>query len=121
MSTVDPRTFPETVGTEAGQRRAEAVEISGWGARFHFVQPHNLSFWVYLALTAIGAFQAWAFFAPDAGFYAEGFAVAAVLCGCADSRGSPGSITSTGGSGNQAGSWSLPSCGALFRQRSPLR
>ncbi|WP_037184086.1 PrsW family intramembrane metalloprotease [Rhodococcus sp. UNC23MFCrub1.1] len=81
MSTVDPRTSPETVGTEAGQRRAEAVEISGWGARFHFVQPHNLSFWVYLALTAIGAFQAWAFFAPDAGFYAEGFAVAAVLCG----------------------------------------
>ncbi|SNS95403.1 PrsW family intramembrane metalloprotease [Rhodococcoides kyotonense] len=67
--------------TGAAQRRAEAIEVSGWGERFEFVKPHNLSFWVFIALTAVGAFQAWAFFAPGAGFYAGGFAVAAVLCG----------------------------------------
>ena len=32
--------------------------MSGWGERFVFVQPHNLCFWVYLALTAVGVFQA---------------------------------------------------------------
>lgn len=67
--------------TEAQQRRRTALDVSGWGERFEFVQPHNLSFWVYISLTAIGAFQAWAYFAPKAGFYAGGFAVAAVLCG----------------------------------------
>ncbi len=67
--------------TEARRRQHEAVEISGWGERFEFVQPHNLSFWVYIVLTAIGAVQAWSFFAPQAGFYADGFAIAAVLCG----------------------------------------
>lgn len=36
---------------------------------------------MYVLLTGIGAFQAWSFFAPTTGFYADGFAVAAVLCG----------------------------------------
>ncbi|NKR41715.1 PrsW family intramembrane metalloprotease [Rhodococcus hoagii] len=70
----------DKVSTEAHRRQVEALEVSGWGERFVFFQPHNLSFWVYLALTAIGAFQAWAFFAPETGFYAGGFAIAAVLC-----------------------------------------
>ncbi|OZC45895.1 hypothetical protein CH267_28620 [Rhodococcus sp. 06-621-2] len=70
----------DTASSEAEHRRQEALEVSGWGERFEFVQPHNLSFWVYIALTVVGAFQAWAFFAPGAGFYAEGFAVSAVLC-----------------------------------------
>ena len=79
MSDVDTDT---TVGSrgEAERRQARALDTSGWGERFTFVQPRNLCFWVYLALTAIGALQTWAFFAPEAGFYAEGFAVAAVLC-----------------------------------------
>ncbi len=65
----------------AQQRRAEAIEVSGWGQRFVFVQPHNLSFWVYLALMGVGVFQIWGFFGPKASFYAEGFAIAAVMCG----------------------------------------
>ncbi|MCZ4562871.1 PrsW family intramembrane metalloprotease [Rhodococcus sp. IEGM 1401] len=77
MSTTDT----SAVSSNALRRQKEAIEISGWGERFHFVQPHNLSFWVYLALTAIGAFQAWAYYAPGAGFYAGGLAIAAVLCG----------------------------------------
>ena len=70
----------------AVRRQREALEISGWGERFVFVQPHNLCFWVYVALTAVGVFQAWSYFDPEIGFYAEGFAIAAVLsslCGVA--------------------------------------
>ncbi len=36
------------------ERRREAVEASGWGRRFRLVQPHNLCFWVYIALVGIG-------------------------------------------------------------------
>ena len=59
---------------------AEALETSGWGEKFTFVQPHNLCFWVYLALMAVGVFQAWSYFGPKIGFYANAFAVSAVLC-----------------------------------------
>jgi protease PrsW len=39
---------------EALQRRREAIAVSGWGAPFRFVQPHNACFWVYLALLVTG-------------------------------------------------------------------
>ncbi|MDV8075229.1 PrsW family intramembrane metalloprotease [Rhodococcus sp. IEGM 1370] len=81
MSKTGTTTTADTVSPEARQRQAHALEVSGWGERFVFLQPHNLSFWVYVLLTGIGAFQAWSFFAPTTGFYADGFAVAAVLCG----------------------------------------
>ncbi len=70
----------QDVPTDARQRQEEALEVSGWGERFRFVQPHNLCFWVYLALTAVGAVHAWSIFAPVAGFYAGGLAVGVVLC-----------------------------------------
>jgi protease PrsW len=38
----------------AGRRRA--IEESGWGEEFHFVQPHNLAFWVYCLLVVVGAY-----------------------------------------------------------------
>ncbi|KQW49079.1 hypothetical protein ASC77_10265 [Nocardioides sp. Root1257] len=67
--TIDPRTV-----------QAEALELSAWGERFRFVQPHNLCFWVYLWLSGVGIFQAWSFFDPEIGFYADAFAISAVLC-----------------------------------------
>ncbi|KAA0927912.1 MULTISPECIES: PrsW family intramembrane metalloprotease [Rhodococcus] len=70
-----------TSSSGARQRQARAMEVSGWGERFHFVKPHNLSFWVFVVLTGIGAFQVWAYFAPKAGLYADAFAISAVLCG----------------------------------------
>ncbi|WP_328814158.1 PrsW family intramembrane metalloprotease [Rhodococcus sp. NBC_00297] len=76
---IDP-SADSTTTTETRRRQLEALETSGWGERFHFVQPHNLSFWVYVVLTVIGAHQVWAYFAPEASFYAGGYAVAAVLC-----------------------------------------
>ena len=66
---------------EARRRQADALEVSGWGEPFVFVQPHNLCFWVYLWLTGVGVFQIWSFFDPTIGFYGEAFAVAALLCG----------------------------------------
>jgi len=66
---------------DARSRQAEALEVSGWGEPFRFVQPHNLCFWVYLVLMAVGVFQVWSYFDPQVGFYAEAFAIAAVLCG----------------------------------------
>jgi RsiW-degrading membrane proteinase PrsW (M82 family) len=71
-----------TPGSEGARRRqADALEISGWGEPFVFVQPHNLCFWVYLWLTGVGVFQIWSFFDPTIGFYGGAFAVAALLCG----------------------------------------
>lgn len=44
-----------TAVTEAQlERRAAAIETSGWGARFALVQPHNACFWVLLGLVASG-------------------------------------------------------------------
>jgi len=37
------------------ENRRRAIEQSGWGEEFHFVQPHNLAFWVYCLLVVVGA------------------------------------------------------------------
>ncbi|WP_019144712.1 PrsW family intramembrane metalloprotease [Aeromicrobium massiliense] len=63
------------------RRQHEALEVSGWGERFVLVQPRNLCFWVYVALTAVGAVHTFSYYEPTAGFFAESFAVSAVLCG----------------------------------------
>ncbi|MBB3086030.1 PrsW family intramembrane metalloprotease [Geodermatophilus sabuli] len=80
MSTGTAHPVTESGAEDPARRQAEALEISGWGQRFTFVQPHNPCFWVFVVLTGIGVFQTWSYFAPDVGFYAEGFAIAAVLC-----------------------------------------
>jgi protease PrsW len=43
------------VSTLAADRR-RAIEESGWGEDFRFVQPHNLAFWVYCLLVVAGAY-----------------------------------------------------------------
>ncbi|KQR17252.1 PrsW family intramembrane metalloprotease [Cellulomonas sp. Leaf334] len=67
------------VDDEARRRQAAALEISGWGEKFTFVQPHNLCFWVYLAITAVGIVQIWSYFGPNVAFYAEALAISAAL------------------------------------------
>jgi RsiW-degrading membrane proteinase PrsW (M82 family) len=59
--------------------REQALEVSGWGERFIFRQPHNLCFWVFLALTALGAVQGWSYFSPTIRFYGGALAIPAVL------------------------------------------
>ena len=34
--------------------RRRAIDQSGWGEKFHLLQPHNLAFWVYCLLVAAG-------------------------------------------------------------------
>ncbi|WP_328810457.1 PrsW family intramembrane metalloprotease [Rhodococcus sp. NBC_00294] len=80
MRDTDTDSSTDSAHTDSIERRRRAVEVSGWGERFHFLQPHNASFWVYIVLTAIGVHQTWAYFAPEASFYAGGYAVAAILC-----------------------------------------
>jgi protease PrsW len=46
------------VSTLAADRQ-RAIEQSGWGEDFRFLQPHNLAFWVYCALVAAGAYVLW--------------------------------------------------------------
>jgi RsiW-degrading membrane proteinase PrsW (M82 family) len=38
------------------EERRQAIEQSGWGEDFRFVQPHNLAFWVYCLLIVAGAY-----------------------------------------------------------------
>jgi RsiW-degrading membrane proteinase PrsW (M82 family) len=73
-------TSPSSVSDDALRRQLDALAISGWGERFRFVQPHNLCFWVYVWLMAVGVFQTFSYFDPTAGFYADAFAISAVLC-----------------------------------------
>ncbi|WP_372668762.1 PrsW family intramembrane metalloprotease [Amycolatopsis kentuckyensis] len=46
-----------------------AIEESGWGLPFRFVQPHNLAFWVYLAGVGSGALAMVRYFGAGGGFY----------------------------------------------------
>jgi RsiW-degrading membrane proteinase PrsW (M82 family) len=46
------------VSTLTEERRL-AIQQSGWGEKYRFVQPHNLAFWVYCALVLFGAYVLW--------------------------------------------------------------
>lgn len=57
---MSPETRPapsSSEGADALNTRREALELSGWGVPFRFMQPRNPCFWVYLAATAWGLFQ----------------------------------------------------------------
>lgn len=58
-------------GTDLLRLRAAAIDESGWGARFHLLQPRNLCFWVYVLLLVLGARQLYGIAAPTAGVFAE--------------------------------------------------
>jgi RsiW-degrading membrane proteinase PrsW (M82 family) len=57
-------------------RRADAIAVSGWGAPFRFVQPHNACFWVFLALVASGAWYVVTSVAATGGVYDQAYATA---------------------------------------------
>ncbi|MFI5428271.1 PrsW family intramembrane metalloprotease [Aeromicrobium sp. UC242_57] len=48
------------------ERRAAAIDESGWGRRFHFFQPRNACWWVYLLLVVLGARELYRLAAPTA-------------------------------------------------------
>ena len=79
MSAADDR-LPEEAEDELVRRR-EAIAVSGWGARFHFVQLHNACFWVYLVLVGTGVWHVVANVAPTAGIFAQADVAALLTSG----------------------------------------
>ena len=63
---------------DALARRDQALELSGWGQPFRFVQPHNLCFWVYLALSAVGLVHLVRYFGPGSGVVGTGLAAGTI-------------------------------------------
>jgi protease PrsW len=57
--------------SELTQERQRAIEQSGWGERFQFVQPRNLAFWVYCVLVIAGAYVLWGQVSIAAAAYSE--------------------------------------------------
>lgn len=62
--------WPPAAETDELRRRRAAIEASGWGAPFHFVQPRNACFWVYLALVGFGVWTAVSLTVPTARIFA---------------------------------------------------
>lgn len=57
---VSPATGEAPFATvEARDRRATALELSGWGEPFRLLQPRNPCFWLLAVLIVWGAFQMW--------------------------------------------------------------
>ena len=70
---------PEPLAEDLLRRRDESIEVSGWGEPFHFLQPRNACFWVYVALVAVGSVKMVSMFGPRAGYYAPAFSAAAAI------------------------------------------
>jgi protease PrsW len=66
---------------EEHARRRTAIEVSGWGAPFRLVQPHNACFWVYLVLVAVGVWKAVGLVVPTAGIFADADTAALISSG----------------------------------------
>ena len=69
------------VSAEALERRRDAIAVSGWGARFHFAQPHNACFWVYLGLVASGLWYVVTAVQATRGAFNDAYATALVSSG----------------------------------------
>ncbi|GHH27654.1 PrsW family intramembrane metalloprotease [Lentzea cavernae] len=67
--------------TEAKTAQLAAIEQSGWGERFRFVQPRNLAFWVYLLGVGGGALAVVRYFGPGAHFYSPALTGGVLLFG----------------------------------------
>ncbi|SKB09505.1 PrsW family intramembrane metalloprotease [Aeromicrobium choanae] len=51
------------------QLRRDALDETGWGLPFRFLQPRNLCFWTFLVIVTFGAYQAWSSFTPQLGYF----------------------------------------------------
>jgi RsiW-degrading membrane proteinase PrsW (M82 family) len=68
-----------TSATKAEQ--LAAIEESGWGHPFGFLQPHNLAFWVYLLGVGGGALTMLRYFGAGGAFYTPALAGGVLLFG----------------------------------------
>lgn len=58
-----------------------AIEQSGWGLPFRFLQPHNAAFWVYVLGVGGGALTMLRYFGQGGGFYAPALTGGVLLFG----------------------------------------
>ena len=70
-----------TVVDDEKTAQLRAIEQSGWGQPFRFLQPHNVAFWVYLLGVGGGALTMLRYFGPHAAFYSPALAGGVVLFG----------------------------------------
>ena len=75
----DPERVSEPPAPGLLRKRQEAIDVSGWGEPFHFVQPRNACFWVYVALVAVGVVKLASSYGPLSNYYAPAFSVAAAV------------------------------------------
>jgi RsiW-degrading membrane proteinase PrsW (M82 family) len=59
----------------------EAIEQSGWGQPYKFLQPRNLAFWVYLLGVGGGLLTMFRYFGAGAPFYAQALTGGVILFG----------------------------------------
>ncbi|XVS62175.1 PrsW family intramembrane metalloprotease [Actinosynnema sp. CA-299493] len=67
--------------SEAKAAQLAAIEQSGWGRPFRFLQPQNLAFWVYVLGVGGGALTMLRYFGQNAGFYAPALSGGVLLFG----------------------------------------
>ncbi|MET0928445.1 MAG: PrsW family intramembrane metalloprotease [Aeromicrobium sp.] len=62
-------------------RRREALKVTGWGAPFHFVQPRNACFWLYLLMVLAGTRTLVGMVSPNVGIFSDAYVAALVTAG----------------------------------------
>ncbi len=74
---------PEENATVAAEKVAQrqAIEQSGWGQPFRFVQLDNVAFWVYVLGVGGGALTMIRYYLPGASFYTPALAGGVILFG----------------------------------------
>ncbi|MFD4637031.1 PrsW family intramembrane metalloprotease [Lentzea sp. NPDC058436] len=70
-----------TTTSEVKTAQLTAIEESGWGQPFRFVQPRNLAFWVYLLGVGGGVLAILRYFGPGAHFYSPALTGGVLLFG----------------------------------------
>ncbi|MGI5500159.1 PrsW family intramembrane metalloprotease [Lentzea sp. CA-135723] len=70
-----------TTTSEIRTAQLAAIDESGWGLPFRFVQPRNLAFWVYLVGVGGGALTIVRYFGPGAHFYGPALTGGVLLFG----------------------------------------
>ncbi|MEV5966086.1 PrsW family intramembrane metalloprotease [Kribbella sp. NPDC051952] len=71
----------ETTVSDQKAAQLSAIEESGWGQPFKFLQPRNVAFWVFLVGVGGGALTMFQFFGPKATFYAPALTWGVLLFG----------------------------------------
>ncbi|GAA3708066.1 PrsW family intramembrane metalloprotease [Gordonia hankookensis] len=59
--------------------RSAALETTAWGERFHFFQPRNVVFWMFLWLCGTGVVKGWQMFSPLSGYFGRALLIASVV------------------------------------------